>query len=195
MAETTLISPHAHLVSRLRTGDMAAFTEIYENYTEKMIGWAFNALEDRDQSMDIAQDVLLWIWVNRETLDPDLALDAYLYTAVRNAVLHVIRHGKVKEKFFDQIEKRIWGEPTTENMVYQRELQQRLKAAIEELPDGAKEIYRLSREEHLTYQEIAERLSISPKTVENQLGRAMKKLRSSLGDFLPLILFFLEVGK
>lgn len=122
MAETTVISPHDQhvLVNRLRAGDMAAFSGIYQTYTERMITWAINILDDREQAMDTAQDVLLWLWTKRETLDTNLNLEGFLYTSVRNSVLKVIRHGKVKERVFDQIEKRIWGEPTTENMVHQQ---------------------------------------------------------------------------
>lgn len=194
MAETTVISPHDQsvLVNRLRAGDVEAFTEIYNHYTGKAIDWAYNVLEDREKAKDIAQDVLLWLWVNRDKLKPDTHLNNFIYGSVRHAVLNVIRHGKVKARVFDQAEKRIWGETTTENMVLQRELQQKLRDAIAELPELAQEVYRLSREEHLTYQEIADRLSLrDAKAVENQLGRAMKKIRNSLGDFLPLILFFL----
>lgn len=183
------------LVGRLRAGDRDAFTEIFHLYTEKAIDQACRMLDDREQSMDIAQDVLLYLWVNRERLDSDLNLGAYIRVAVRNACLKVIRHGKVKDRVFDQIEKRIWGEPvnsdSTEHRVRQRELQNRLKQAIQGLPDLAQEIYRLSREEHLSHREIAEKLSMDPKAVENQLSRALKKIRTSLADLLPLILLFL----
>lgn len=191
MAAPTDISPHAHLVSRLRAGDAAAFTQVYTMYTEKLLGWAFNILQDREECMDIVQDVLLSVWLNRETLDIHTSLEGYLFTAVRNQVFKTIRHGKVRERVFEQIERRIWGEAVAENGFAQRDLQARLAASIEDLPEKTREVYRLSREQNLSYQQIAELLSISPKTVEYHLSQALKKIRTSLGDFLPLLLIYL----
>jgi RNA polymerase sigma-70 factor (ECF subfamily) len=192
MTETTVISPHAHLVSRLRGGEVAAFTEIFDAFAGRLLVYAVNILDDRAECEDLVQDVLLWLWVNREKLDPDLSLEPYLFRAVRNQVFDQIRKGKVRERVFEEIEKRIWLEPSQENPVYARELQGKLKEAIHGLPERVREVYILSREERLSHKEIAERLSISPKTVENQLATATKKIRASLGDFLPLLLLFLK---
>ena len=191
MAELNVITSPVLLVRRLRAGEVAAFTEIFDAYAERLLVYAVNVLHDRETCEDLVQDILLWLWVNREKLDPDLELEPYLFRAMRNEVIDHIRRGKVKERVFDQIEKRIWMEPVTENQVYQRELQDKLKQAIYDLPEKMQQVYLLSREEHLSHKEIAEILSISTKTVENQLATAMKKIRASLGNFLPLVLLFL----
>jgi RNA polymerase sigma-70 factor (family 1) len=183
---------HHALVKRLRAGEVAAFTEIFDAFAERLLVYAVNILDNRVECEDLVQDVLLWLWQNREKLDPKISLEPFLFKAVRNDVFDLIRKGKVKERVFDQIEKRIWLESPAENQVYARELQAKLKEAIHDLPERVREVYQLSREEHLSHKEIAERLSISPKTVENQLATAMKKIRASLGDFLPLVLLFLN---
>ncbi len=191
MAELRVITSSVLLVRRLREGEVAAFTEIFDAYAERLLVYGVHVLQDRATCEDLVQDVLLWLWVHREQLDPNLALESYLFRAMRNAVIDQIRKGQVKERVFDQLEKRIWLEPTTENQVYQRELQHHIKSAIQDLPEKMQQVYLLSREEHLSHKEIAARLSISPKTVENQLASALKKIRASLGDFLPMLLLFL----
>lgn len=181
------------LVGRMRAGDAGAFTEIYEAFADPLITYAYNILADRDTCRDIIHDIFLSLWLNRESLTIETSLQGYLFTAARYQVLQVIRKEKVRESVFDQIELRIWGDATTdtENLLYQKELQARLAGIVDGLPEKAREVYRLSREQHLSYKEIAERLDISPNTVRNHLAAALKKIREHLGELLPLIILFL----
>lgn len=180
------------LLHRLVKGDTAAFTEIYAAYAEKLVTWTYNILRDRDTCRDIVHDIFLSLWLKRDSLVITSSLQAYLYTAARYQVFQVIRRGRVRDSVFERIEQRIWGEPVAENLLYQKELQARLVEAVNELPEKARDVYRLSREQHLSHKEIAERLSISVKTVENHLTVALKKIRARLSDLLPLIILFLN---
>ncbi|WEK35348.1 MAG: RNA polymerase sigma-70 factor [Candidatus Pseudobacter hemicellulosilyticus] len=180
------------LLYQLIKGDPDSFTAIYRAYAEDLITWTYNILRDRDTCRDIVHDIFLSLWLKRDTLVITTSLEAYLYTAARYQVFQVIRKGKARESVFLKIEQRIWGEPVAESLVYQKELQERLVAAVNELPDKARDVYRMSREQHLSHKEIAEHLSISVKTVENHLTAALKKIRASMGDLLPLIFAFLN---
>lgn len=191
LADTVLISPQAQLVARLRAGDAASFTEIYRLYAEKLVNYTFNILQDKDTCRDIIHDIFLSLWLNRQALDITNTLEAYLYGAARLKVFETIRKGKVREGVFQEIERRIWGEPVADSLLEQRELQSRLASAISDLPEKAREVYRLSREGHLSHRQIAERLGISDRTVENHLAAALKKIRAGLSDLLPLIILFL----
>jgi RNA polymerase sigma-70 factor (family 1) len=193
LGQTIAISPQAtaFLVERLRAGDAAAFTEIYEAFAEPLVTYSYNILQDRDACRDIIHDIFLSLWLKRESLVIETSLQGYLFTAAKYQVLQLIRKEKVRESVFDQVELRIWGDPSPENLLYQKELQARLSGIVDALPDKAREVYLLSREHHLSYKEIAERLDISPNTVRNHLAAALKKIREHLGELLPLIILFL----
>lgn len=178
-------------LARLRAGDAGALTDIYHAYWEGLFLAAYNLLKDREAAEDIVQDIFISLWLKRETLEIHTALGAYLYTATRYQVFKVIREGRKRVFVFDDIEERIWGEAGAENRLYQKDLQQKVKQVVEELPEKCKEIYLLSREAQLSHKEIAERLGLSTKTVENQLTIALKRIRGSLGDLLPLIVLFI----
>ncbi len=179
------------LLTKLRGGEADALTAIYHLYAEKMLSSAYNLLKDRAACEDIIQETFLSLWQKRESLEITTSLEGWLFTATRYQVFKVIRKGRVTEPLFEGLETRIWGEPSAENLLYQKELQSRLKGIVDSLPERCREIYRLSREEQLSHKEIAQRLSISTKTIEFQITVALKRIRLSLGELLPLIVLFL----
>jgi RNA polymerase sigma-70 factor (ECF subfamily) len=170
------------LVQLLVGGDQGAFDQLYERHWFQLYQSAFYLLKDKDASKDIVQDVFLWIWQNRPTLNIS-NVRAYLKAAVRFKVANFIRSGNIRDSFYDEVA-RVQPHPASpsgEEMIALKELQQVIHEAICQLPDKCREVYRLSREEGLSNREIAERLGISIKTVENQMTIALKRLRSSIG--------------
>ncbi|SEM85002.1 RNA polymerase sigma-70 factor, ECF subfamily [Mucilaginibacter gossypiicola] len=177
------------LIGLIQENDLAAFEHIYNKYWSKLYLSAYNILRDRQVSEDITQEVLVNLWIKRTTLQV-VSLNAYLYTAVRYQVFNVLRSGKVKAGLFNNLEE-LFSNNGGEEILSEKEINRLLEQGIAELPDKCRQIFIMSRKEHLSTKEIAERLGISPKTVENQLTIALNRLRKTLGDFvcMALIMF------
>ncbi|WP_336515040.1 RNA polymerase sigma-70 factor [Pollutibacter soli] len=179
------------LLQQLSSGDADAFSAIYRKYYKSVFSWTYNILRDRNRCEDILHDIFLNIWDRRHTLVIEKSLRSYLFSAARFQVLNLIRDGKVREAAYENLELRVWGSQTPENILYQKELQSGIIEIIDSLPDRTREVYLLSREEQLTYRQIAEKLSISVKTVEFHMGEALKRIRISFSKILAVVLHFI----
>lgn len=135
-------------------------------------------------------------WENREKHHVHGSQRSYLFTAVRNACLNQLKHLKIKEQYKQHNERELNSESTSaDDEFVASELDQKIRKAIEDLPEGRRKIFILSRYEGLKYQEIADQLKVSVKTVENQMGEALKFLRLRLKEFmigLVMIIHFLD---
>ncbi|MEX0772843.1 MAG: RNA polymerase sigma-70 factor [Balneolales bacterium] len=172
---------HEAWVKKIKEGDRDAFGKLYLRYYGSLCKFAWRFLNSPQLSEELVQDVFLNIWETRIQLDEDKSIRSYLYAIVRNKALNHIKHRKVIEKFNSDED---WLSNTTSFQMHdfdeQYEFTETVKKAIENLPKGAGQIYKLYRSDGLTYQEIAEVLEISPKTVESQMTRALKILRENL---------------
>ncbi len=177
------------LVDRLNHDDQSAFDEIYNRHWKDLYTGAFYITKDHDAAMDLCQDILVWIWQSRGNLQIQ-NIRAYLKTAVKYKAANFIRHGKVKENFFIKIANSGKLEPTENDVLEVKELRQMIQEFAKGLPDRCGQIFQMSRFEELSNKEIASRMSISEKTVENQITLALKKLKISLGR-LYIFLFFI----
>lgn len=140
-------------------------------------------IADPETAEDIAQEVFMEIWKRRNALDIQISLKAYLRKTAVNKTLNYIRHQKnyKSEELSDQQFELHAPENT---MVETNELQSLIEQAVEQLPERCKLVFKLSRLEEMSYQEIADKLDISVKTVENQIVKALKQLRETLRPFL-----------
>lgn len=139
---------------------------------------ANRVLRDADASSDITQEVFVNLWDKRRKTQID-CLSGYLYGMTRNQVFKHLRSGKIAQVHLTRITQ-ITSLNQTEQMVNFHQLQEQYSASLNGLPERCREVFYLSRNEHLSTQEIATRLQISPKTVENQITKALKHLRASL---------------
>lgn len=180
----------SELMCLLKKGDHRAFDEIYERYWDVLLCSAVNVLKDRDACLDVLQEVLTWVWVNRARLEIR-CIKAYLLTAVKFQIANYIRKEKVRQRYLDAA-----GELNTESF-YEvdelefKELRKMIVAFTESLPERCREVFHLSRNEHLSNKAIAEKLGITEKTVEVQITIALKKLRINMGKNIAPLLFFL----
>lgn len=167
------------LISLLKEGDELAFTEIYKRYWEFLYQSCYSILKDSDTCDDIVQEIFVWLWANKEKHITD-SFKPYLYAAAKYKVANLIRHGKVKDAFF---ERSVYLNQLSadENVMELKELKEIIAQFTSGLPERARMIFHLSRNELLSNKEIAERLGISEKTVENQMNINLKKLKGSLG--------------
>jgi len=170
------------LLTLLQEGDHAAFNEIYDRYFAVLYNSAYSLLKDSDTSDDVVQEIFVWLWCHREQHLTD-SLKPYLRAAVKYQVAKMVRHGKVKETFYQRAVA-AYQPQIPEDLSYEiRELEAIIAAFTASLPEKAREVFRLSREENLTNKQIASQLSISEKTVENQMTINLKKLKLVLGKF------------
>jgi RNA polymerase sigma-70 factor (ECF subfamily) len=141
-------------------------------------------LRSREAAEDVVQEVMLNLWRHRETLSVEDSLRAYLYRAVRNRALNSARNDRVRREAIPHLVPESPESPSSESALLEGELETAARAAIAELPPRCREIFELSRVKGLRYTEIAETLGISIKTVETQMGRALKSLRERLAPYL-----------
>ncbi len=171
------------LVQKLKDKDKNAFAQVFNQYFGIMVLYANRFMDTKEEAEEIAQDVFVKFWEKCDTLSPDSSIKSYLYRSIHNSCLNAIKHEKVKDAYkqhvihflestyFDHVE---FNDPD--------HLRSRIQDEIDKLPPRCSEIFKLSRYEGLKYQEIAEHLNISVKTVEVQMGKALKILRNTLQD-------------
>lgn len=173
------------LLERLRAGDQDAFDAIFRAHYAHLVGFAQGVLHDRAAAEDSAQDVMLELWRRRTEITIHESLRAYLLRATRNRSLNQIRHAKVKRNAEPQLVGEESVSATGTGKLVATELRDALTEAVAELPPACREVFQLSRSQGLRYAEIASTLGISVKTVESQMGKALRHLRSRLADWLP----------
>ncbi|WP_423148326.1 RNA polymerase sigma-70 factor [Rubrolithibacter danxiaensis] len=172
--------------------DDQAFEQLFKTHFKALHSYAAVMLRDDDLAEEIVQNMFLKLWEKREQLNVQTSVKAYLYKCVHNDSLNYLKHQKIKAKYQDYATYSMNGntEQASKNLELS-ELESRLGEALNELPQQCRTIFQMSRFEELKYKEIAERLDLSVKTVENQMGKALKILRLKLADFLPLIVLIL----
>ncbi|KAB2917680.1 MAG: RNA polymerase sigma-70 factor [Bacteroidetes bacterium] len=180
------------LVEQFINGNEKAFETLFKRYYQMLRKVAQYMLDDLEQAEELVQDAFVNIWEKRSNVNPDASFKNYLITAVRNRCLN---HIKAKKKTHSIDDDEIWQEQLvadsrTEAAVNFKEMHRAIEQAIDKLPEQCRIIFQLSRHEGLSYKEIAEALDIAPKTVENQIGRALKVLKVELKEYFPLFLIF-----
>jgi RNA polymerase sigma-70 factor (ECF subfamily) len=173
---------------RLCRDDELAFDALYTRHWQQLYQYAYHILRDGAACMDVVQDVFVSLWERRERIEID-SPGAYLRAAVKFRIANYIRAGKVREDFWNKASLPEEGNPVEEGLDL-KELQAIVRQVVLDLPERCGEIYRLSRQEHLTNQQIADRLGISVKAVERQMSIALRRIRSVVEAFLLGLLFF-----
>ena len=174
----------------------ADFEKLFNTHYSNLCAYANNFLKDVDASEEVVQEILFKLWTNKESIVITTSIQSYLFRAVRNASLNVIKHIDIREDYKLHNEYEMQNTLSTEDEMIVSELDLKIRKAIDQLPMERKKVFLLSRYEGLKYKEIAEKLNISVSTVENQMVKALKFLRTELKDYLPwLIIFFSDLFK
>ncbi|MDR8390915.1 RNA polymerase sigma-70 factor [Aliifodinibius sp. S!AR15-10] len=172
--------------------DRSAFKKIFLAYYKRLHGFAITYLGSMERAEDVVQSVFLNIWAQRESWDPPGKLRSYLFNAVKNEALNVVRHQKVVDDTEDDVARKfreLKESKLTSDDVEVEELRRDIEEGLEKLPPRCRQIFVLNRRSGLTYAEIAEVLDISIGTVNTQMGRALKRLRNHLSDYLSFATF------
>ena len=178
------------LLHKVKLGDVEAFEAVFNSHYAPLVGYGRTIIKDSDEAEDIVQQVFISIWEKRSDMEIHTSLRGLLYRSVHNACLNRIKHNKVRISYAKELTLTSSSSFTQED-IRQKELQKRIDDAVALLPEQCGKIFKMSRFDELKYQEIADQLGLSVKTVENQMGKALKIMRESLKDYLPALLIVL----
>jgi RNA polymerase sigma-70 factor (ECF subfamily) len=173
-----------NLISRIRQDDSAAFDSLFRSWYPRLVRYAETMLHERALAEEVGQEVMLAIWNGRSRLNITESVGGYLFRATRNRVLNELRHRKIHDQALPHLGAPADAPAEAEDRLEDERIQNALRAAIAELPERCREVFELSRVQGLRYAEIAEAMDISVKTVETQMGKALKLLRERMSDWL-----------
>ena len=169
--------------------DESAFEQVFKTHFKNLHSYAFTILKDQDEAEEIVQQVFFKLWERSNNLSLEGSVTSYLYRAVHNECMNFIKHQKVKADHRLHVVHSMKSEQQyEEDKLGGSELAEKIRESLNELPEQCRAVFQLSRFENLKYREIADKMDISVKTVENHMGKALRLLRAKLIDFLPLLL-------
>jgi RNA polymerase sigma-70 factor, ECF subfamily len=169
------------IIGRIRQGDKSEFESLFRSSYASLVHYAKKILKDQDTAEEIVQDLFFRLWQNKNNLNIESSLNGYLFRAVHNKCLHHISHARIVERY--AAESVTSSENQAENpadIIQFGELQKKIATILERLPERCSLIFCMNRFEGLKYNEIAEKLSVSVKTVEANMGKALKEFRKEL---------------
>ena len=188
-------------IQGLKKGKKAEFEALYFEMFDTLFYLALSYVKDNGVAEDLVQDSFLQLWNNRKNLNDDTHLLNYLYTLTKNKCLNHLKHIEVKDRYIQKasvaelkfLQQSLNSLPDSYSELMA--LKQDLDKAVDSLPEDIREIFLLNRFSDMTYARIAEKKSISIKTVEAKMTRAIKKLKDALKEYYPLIMFFYYMNK
>lgn len=179
------------VIAALNEGNETVFDEVYRYYFRGLCAFCSQYVT-LDEAEEIVQDTMMWIWENRTKLMGDLMLKSLLFMIVKNKALNRISHLEIKRRVHQEIADKYEAEFTSPDFYLNNELFQLYETALNKLSTESRQAYEMNRKEHLTHKEIAEKLKVSPQTVNYRISQALKMLRVELKDYLPLFLAFAQ---
>jgi len=169
------------IIRRIRNGDINEFENLFRSFYNSLVNYARSILKDTDTSEEIVQELFYVLWRDRRRIKINSSLNGYLFRSVYNRCLHYIDHKNVVMKH--EVELKGSLQNTVEDpvdVINYKEMHEKVTRIIERLPERCAKIFCMSRFDGLKYNEIAEQLSISVKTVEANIGKALKEFRKEL---------------
>ncbi len=172
-------------LSSLKEGSVDAFNLCYDLYFRALCSYANLIVRQSEIAEEITQNIFMEIWMNRDKIPEHSSFKAYILTAVRNDCLDHLKHKKTVEKYNELLVKnKSLAYDDIFNQLIDNDLQKYLNSAIQKLPEQCRKVFLMSRFHYNSYKEIADKLNISVKTVENQIGKALKIVRKELDPYL-----------
>jgi len=171
------------IIGRIRQGDVEQFESLFRSSYVSLVRYAKTLIKDHDNAEEIVQDLFFRLWHDKEKIKIESSLNGYLFRSVHNRCLHYIEHNRVVERHAEEMSYRQTdSQENPSDILHYKELQARIARILERLPERCGKIFYMSRFEGLKYTEIAEKLSVSVKTVESNMGRALKEFRKELTE-------------
>lgn len=183
------VNREAEYMEKLGQGDHKSFDALFILYHPRVKNFLLGFVKDEEEACDMAQDIFFKLWTNRESISRVSSLKAYLYRMARNMVYDYFEHSLVKENYEQKIQLSSNGySDLVEEDIYARELSLLIDIAIEQMPEQRRRIFKMSRKDGLSNEEISLRLGINKRTVENHITQALADLRTILKN-TSLLLF------
>lgn len=165
------------------------FEEMFKTHFKALHSYAYTIIREESHAEEIVQHVFYKLWEKKEALFINQSLKAYLYQSVYNESLNYLKHLKVKKAHQSYVlSTSNEGESASSKKLVVKELEGAIIEALKQLPEQCRTIFQMSRFENLKYREIADQLGLSVKTVENQMGKALRIMRTQLAEYLPVII-------
>lgn len=184
--------PDSDILLAIRQGNERVYETVFRKHYQALCNYACGILKDMDDAEEVVQSIFLKLWEQRESIEINISLNAYLYRAVHNTCLNRLKHLKIQETYRQYIGNYLEDTfDSATDIMDKNELENRISVALEKLPEQCRLIFKMSRFEELKYQEIADKLGLSIKTIENQIGKALKIMRIELVDYLPVMFLFM----
>jgi RNA polymerase sigma-70 factor (ECF subfamily) len=185
------------LFTQIQNGNTNAFEKLYFNMQPRLFGFSKKFIDDSEVARDIIQEIFFEFWENRQTIIIKTSVNAYLFRMLHNKCLNYIRNKKVHDKYASYVDIKLkeaellFFDHDQENYksIFFKEIEDIFRTSVENLPGSCREILVLSRMIGLSNKEIADQLSVSVRTIENQIYRALKILKVKLKDYLFLFPF------
>ena len=183
------------LFEEIKNSDEKAFEKLFHAYYGHLCLFASRIIQDDFSAEEIVQDFFVKLWEKRHQLTIETSVKSYLFRSIKNLCLNFIQHNKTKLRYAQTILSEVSNNKTDDDNFTEINLAEKIEESIQSLPTKRREIFRLSREDGLKYREIAEKLNISIKTVETQMGLAIKTLREKLKSYNTFFMLFLYFNK
>jgi len=167
-----------NLFQSIRDGDERAYIRLYDCFKHELIQYALQKLGDPAEAEDVIQDFFLSIWSNRSQLPAINNIRGYMYLAIRNRILNALRKRKNQTHYLASLGSFMLQQESIYGKIYEKELQESLDKELDKLPNRMQEVFKLSREEHLSHKEISQQLGTSEQTVSKQITNTLRILRS-----------------
>jgi len=171
-------------LKKIKLGNIKAFENVFREFYPVLCSFANKILKDKDKSEEIVQDIFYNIWKKRENIEINTSLKSYLFKSVQNKCYQIEQHKVIENKYKNYVKQESFSNyniPFDELEL--QEVNLLIEATLNSLPANCNTIFRMSRFEGLKYKEIAEKLSISVKTVEANMSKALKKFRTNLKEY------------
>jgi RNA polymerase sigma-70 factor (ECF subfamily) len=178
------------IIAQIRSGDLKAYERIFNEYYEPLCLFARKTIGDMDKARDIVQEVFVVLYANKGMLQINTSLKSYLFKCVYNSCLNNLKQQKVYAYHHEHLRKNA-ASIDGHDAILKTELEEKIRIAIESLPDQCRRIFKMNRYDGMKNSEIATELGISIRTVETQISKALNILRANLTDYLILVLIFL----
>lgn len=162
------------------------FEDLFKVYYDPLTGFAQKYVNDWVIAEEVVQETFSNLWAKSNSIDIRTNIKSYLYGAVRNACLNILKHQKVIHAHHEHVKNN--ESLYDDDFLELQELEEKIDQALDQLPNKCREIFELSRFKEKKYREIADELSISVKTVETQMSKALKVMREALGPYLPTLI-------
>lgn len=181
------LADERYILNEVAAGNIKAFEELFLYYQPKLLLFFIGFTHDKEESRDMVQDLFFAIWNKRQKLADVHSFSAYLYQMARFTIYDYFDHLEVENKYTTEflLEKSI--QQSDEESLFARELQHLIDATVDQMSPQRKLVYKMSREQGLSNEEIADALCISKRTVENHLTAALSILRKVIYLFISVL--------